>query len=329
MKLAPICIFSYNRPNHLQRVLDALSKNDLASESVLYIYCDGAKPLQTEEDKNQEEVSTSARRFFKGTEAEYEKYLSDIEANRKVAHSATGFKEVRVVERPQNVGLKDNIVGAVTEVVNKYGRIITLEDDIITSIGFLRYMNDALEVYKDEEKVMHVSAYMWPHRRRLPETFFYPVPYPGGGWATWQRAWKYYNDNTQELYDYWKDKWEVFNTNGGVFYQRQLEDNLSGKLTSWFIKWHAVMLQKAGLTLFPRQSLTTNIGFDDTATNCISTNRYFINKLAASIAVNRTEIKVHKRGASEIYSFYQGRWYNKRRRKQFAELLIEKMSFWK
>ena len=181
MNLAPICIFSYNRPNHLQRVLDALSKNDLASESVLYIYCDGAKPLQTEEDKDLEGATNTAKRFFKGTEIEYEKYLSDIEENRRVAHSATGFKEVHVIVRPQNVGLKNNIVGAVTEIVNQYGRVITLEDDVVTSHGFLRYMNESLEMYKEDEKVMHITGFVWHHRWPLPQTFFYPVPECGGG----------------------------------------------------------------------------------------------------------------------------------------------------
>ena len=329
MELAPICIFSYNRPNHLQRVLEALSKNDLASESVLYIYCDGAKPLQTEEDKDLEGATNTAKRFFKGTKEEYEKYLSDIEENRRVAHSATGFKEVHVIVRPHNVGLKDNIVGAVTEIVNQYGRIITLEDDIITSKGFLRYMNDALEVYKDEEKVMHVSAYMYPHKCKLPDTFFYPVPYPGGGWATWQRAWKYYNDNTQELYDYWKDKWEVFDTNGGFFYRKQLEDNLTGKLSTWFVKWHAVMLQRNALTLYPGWSLTTNIGFDDSATNCVQTNKYYINQLANRAIVEKKPVSVSNKGRRVIYAFYQGHWYNKRRRKAFMNKIIKWLLFWK
>jgi len=135
MELAPIVVFSYNRPDHLRRTLEALAKNDLAGDSVLYVYCDGAKADATEEQRRQ------------------------VAENRKVAHAATGFKEVHVVEREQNIGLKDNIIGAVTEIVNQYGRIITLEDDVVSSVGFLRYMNDALELYTDEERVMHVSAY--------------------------------------------------------------------------------------------------------------------------------------------------------------------------
>ena len=289
--LAPIIVFAYDRPDHLRRTLDALSRNELASQSELYIYCDGAK-----ENASAEQVER-------------------IRENRKVAHGADGFKSITIIEREKNVGLKANIVEAVTEIVNKYGRVITLEDDIVTSTGFLRYMNDSLELYKDDEQVMHISGYMWPHRYRLPETFFYPVPYPGGGWATWARAWQHYSDDAEALYQSWKDRWDEFNLFGGDYLQKQLIANYKGEMNTWFIKWHAVMLHRKGLTLYPRQSLTNNIGFDSLATNCYQTNKFDIDHLAESIKVKRKPIRINRIAANEIYAFYQGRWYNRRRRK--------------
>lgn len=289
--LAPIIVFAYDRPDHLSRTLDALAKNDLASQSDLYIYCDGPK-----------------------TNAQIEQ-IERISKNRKVAYGADGFKSVTIIEREKNVGLKANIVGAVTEIVNKYGRVITLEDDIVTSAGFLRYMNDALELYKDDEQVMHISGYMWPHRYRLPETFFYPVPYPGGGWATWARAWQHYSDDAEALFHYWKDRWNEFNKFGDNYLQKQLIANYKGEMNTWFIKWHAVMLMRGALTLYPGQSLTNNIGFDSLATNCYQTNKFDIDHLAESIKVKRKPIRINRIAANEIYAFYQGRWYNRRRRK--------------
>lgn len=291
MILAPIVIFSYDRPDHLRRTLDALAKNDLSSQSELYIYCDGAKE------------SASAEQ------------IERIRDNRKVAHGADGFKSITIIEREKNVGLKANIVEAVTEIVNKYGRVITLEDDIVTSTGFLRYMNDALELYKNDEQVMHISGYMWPHRYRLSETFFYPVPYPGGGWATWARAWQHYSDDAEALYQSWKDRWDEFNLFGGDYLQKQLIANYKGKMKTWFIKWYAVMLMRGALTLYPGQSLTNNIGFDSLATNCYQTNKFDIDHLAESIKVKRKPIRINRIAANEIYAFYQGRWYNRRRRK--------------
>jgi hypothetical protein len=290
MNLAPIVVFAYDRPDHLRRTLDALAKNDLASQSELYIYCDGAK-----ESASAEQVER-------------------IRDNRTVAHGADGFKSVTIIEREKNVGLKANIVGAVTEIVNKYGRVITLEDDIVTSTGFLRYMNDALELYKDDEQVMHISGYMWPHRYRLPETFFYPVPCPWG-WATWARAWQHYSDDAEALFHYWRNRWEEFNLFGGNYLQKQLEDNYSGTLQTWFVKWYAVVLQQGATALYPGKSLVDNKGFCENSTNCYQTNKFDIDHLAESIKVKHKPIRINRIAANEIYAFYQGRWYNRRRRK--------------
>ena len=171
--LAPIVLFCYNRPWHTQQTLDALSKNDLADDSNLYIYCDGPK-------------------LGIGIKA-----LADIEETRNIVKTENRFKSITIVESESNNGLADSIIHGVTEIVNRYGKIIVLEDDIVTSPGFLTYMNDALEVYKGEEKVMHISGYMYPVKKKLPDTFFIR-PTSCWGWATWKRAWDCFEKNVDK-----------------------------------------------------------------------------------------------------------------------------------
>ena len=300
--LAPIIIFSYNRPDHLKRTLEALSKNEWATESDLFIFCDGAKENASEEQKKR------------------------IAQSRIVAHSAQGFKTVYVVERERNFGLADNIIEAVTEVVNKFGKVITLEDDVITSRGFLRYMNDALDMYESDLRVMHISAYMYPHKQKLPETFFYEVPYPGGGWATWKRAWEYFSNDIDELYAYWSQRWKEFNKFGEDYLQKQLEANKEGRLYTWFIKWHAVLLRMNGLTLYPHTSLTNNIGFDDSGSNCGSMTKFDIDHPADHVTISRVPIKENRKAARIIRHFYSGHWYSKRYRNK---LIAQIKSFFK
>ncbi len=195
--------------------------------------------------------------------------------------------------------------------VNKHGKIIVLEDDIITSKGFLKYMNDALSCYHNEEKVMHISAYMYPHQKKLPETFFFEVPYPGGGWATWQRAWQSFNDDAIGFYDYFESNklWGKFNKFGGKLLQKQLKSNVDGELKTWFIKWHATMILKNGLTLYPKHSLTNNIGFDNSGSHCAVTTKFDVDVLAEEIHVKPIVLKVSGKAKKIVIRFYQGKYY--------------------
>lgn len=307
MQYAPIAIFSYNRPQHLKQVLDALARNRLADQSDLFVYCDGAKANASEEQKTM------------------------VAQNRAVAHAATGFKSVTVIERERNYGLADNIIGATTELVNKYGRIITLEDDVITSPGFLQYMNDALEMYKDDEQVMHITAFMWRYKGCLPTTFFYTVPECGGGWATWKRAWDHFSYDVTAAYEYWKNDWTRFNIWGGNYMQKQLEDNYNGSLKTWFIRWYAVVRKMNGLTLYPYKPLTTNIGFDGSGSNCADSNSnpFAWTKLAEAISVKRVPIKENRWARIQIYCAQQGHFYSKRNRKRMITYFKELIKYCK
>lgn len=114
MKLAPITLFVYNRPDHTNKTIEALKKNKFAKESELFIFSDGPK--------KQEDASKVK---------EVRKYLKTID----------GFNDVFIKESEKNKGLANSIISGVTEVINKYRKVIVLEDDLITSPVFLEYMN--------------------------------------------------------------------------------------------------------------------------------------------------------------------------------------------
>ena len=128
---APILLFVYNRPEHTRRCIESLLKNSLASESNLFIYADGAK------DRTQQEAVNEVRNYIR---------------------TIQGFKQIILMERNENWGLARNIIDGVTTQVNRYGRVIVLEDDLVVAPYFLQFMNDALEEYKDEQKVGHIQA---------------------------------------------------------------------------------------------------------------------------------------------------------------------------
>lgn len=278
--LAPIILFVYNRPWHTEQTLNALSQNELADESVLYIYSDGQKENAKQED------------------------LEKIQRVREMIRTKKWCKEVHIIESEENKGLADSIIDGVTEIVNKHGKIIVLEDDIVTSRGFLKYMNDALNLYENEERVMHISGYMFPVKARLPETFFYNAT-SSWGWATWKMSWNYLDTNTKYLYNTLKERnlFEKFDYKNRYGFLRQLSDNIDNKLSTWAIKWHTSVFLKNGLSLHPHQSLVNNIGHDSSGNNCGVSDRFSWPLLCNNIKVKLIILRENERARKAMILF--------------------------
>ena len=242
MSYAPILLFVYNRPEHTRRCIESLLKNSLASESNLFIYADGAK------DSTQQEAVNEVRNYIR---------------------SIQGFKQITLMERSENWGLARNIINGVTTQVNRYGKVIVLEDDLVVSPYFLQFMNDALEVYKNEPRVGHIQACDFTQDSSLPATFL--IKWTGSwGWATWDRAWKHFNPNGNELLQELEERklTHVFDFNGKYGFTRMLRRQIEGKNNSWAIRWNASLFLKDILSLNVGRSLVQNEGFDGSGTNC-------------------------------------------------------------
>lgn len=251
MDLAPIVLFTFNRPNHLKQTLEGLLMNDLASKSILYIFCDGRK----------ENASFSN--------------LEKIKETRTIAKSKKWCKEVHIIENETNKGLANSIIDGVTEVINKYGKIIVLEDDIVPSIGFLKYMNEALILYENEEKVgcVHAWNYVLNYKNYKKSTFFLKGA-DCWGWATWKRSWDLFEKSGQKLLaEIQQKKLEYsFDRNGTHSFVAMLKDQIEKKNDSWAIRWHASLFLQNKLCLQPTVSIVENIGLDGSGVHCGTTN---------------------------------------------------------
>lgn len=253
MQLSPIVLFAYKRPWHLKKTLKALQSNDLADQSILYIWSDSPKHLAPEAE------------------------IEAVQEVRRIVKSQAWCKEVRLIEAKNNKGLVTSFVEGITAVVNKYGRVIVLEDDQITSKGFLKFMNEALELYKNEQNVMHVSGYMYPADFESEDTTFFLQIQSCPGWGTWKRAWDKYNHDAIDHYKYFSKTRRLkkkFDIEGHAYFYRQLEKNAGPVLYSWAVRWHASCVRAGGLSLFPAKSLVRNIGCDNTGEHCGNTRMY-------------------------------------------------------
>ena len=241
MQLAPIVLFTYNRPVHTRQTINALLKNEYASESDLIIFSDAPKNDVAEEGVRQTRI-----------------YLKGI----------TGFRSIKIIERAENMGLAANIIDGVTQVVNEYGRIIVLEDDLLTSPYFLKFMNEALTMYEQVEEVISVHGYLYPIKKKLQENFFL-IHTDSLGWGTWKNQWIYFNPSGKELLNQLINRKMLrsFNFDGSYDFAKMLRRQIRGENNSWAIRWYASAFLESKLSLFPNKSLVFHNGSDGSGTN--------------------------------------------------------------
>lgn len=267
--LAPIALFVYNRPLHTQKTVKAILNNALSRNSHLYIYSDAPK---TQED--QEKV------------LEVRSYIRTIQ----------GFKKTEIIEREQNFGLANNIIDGVTKIVNQYGKIIVLEDDIVVSPVFLDYMNSALNYYQKTSRVWCINAYCLPTSYPLNMNYFFTRELNCWGWGTWSDRWKYYKKDTHWALDnFSKSEIRYLNFNSIHKYWKQLLLNHQKKIDTWFVFFYLSSIKQDGLALSPTKSYITQIGFDGSGKHCGKLEDIFLNAPFTSI-----NTKVDKNFPQEI-----------------------------
>ena len=240
MTYAPIALFTYNRADHTRKAVESLLQNAEAKDSDLFIFSDGAKN---------------------------EKAIKGVEDNRKYIHTVTGFKTITIIEREKNWGLANSLIAGITDVINKYGRVIVVEDDLILSPYFLKFMNDGLEKYKDDDRVGTITGFVPPIEEKLPETFFLTY-FQCWGWATWKRAWDLLETDARPLLKGLRFKRKKFDVGGGVCNYGNLYCQKVGLVDSWYLRYYASLFLKGKLSLCPGRSVATNEGLDGSGTHC-------------------------------------------------------------
>ena len=279
MNCAPIALFVYNRPWHTWQTVGALQKNELAEDSDLFIFSDAPKKPE----------AAAAVQEVRG-------YISRI----------GGFKSVKIVEREENMGLANSIIDGVTATVNKYGRIIVLEDDMVTSPYFLTYMNVALEKFADNDRVVSVHGYVYPVEQSLPEVFFLPGA-DCWGWATWQRGWACFNGDGQSLLDELERRklTREFDFNGAYSFSKMLEAQIKGANDSWAVRWYASAFLAGKLTLYPGRSLVHNIGNDNSGTHCGESASLDAELSKTPISLNVVKVEPSQKGRQAFEAFFR------------------------
>lgn len=245
--LAPVVLFVYNRAEHTQRCLESLKANELAASTRLYIYCDGPKEQASQAERDR------------------------ITAVREIVRKEQWCGEVIIETQETNRGLRSSVIAGVTAVVNQYGKVIVIEDDLVLSRYFLSYMNQALSRYESASEVAQVSAYAFPANTASLDTDAYFMPLSTTwGWGTWARVWNAVDFNTTDftlLSD--PQQKRAFNLDNAYDYYNMLMDQTGERvpISSWGILfwWH--VFKNRSLVLYPKHTMVSNTGFDGSGTH--------------------------------------------------------------
>lgn len=255
MELAPIGVSTYSRIKHLKQTIEALQRNTLAKQSELYIFSDAPQ-------KGDEEIVQKVRDYI---------------------HTVDGFKKVHIVERETN-GRVANNRGGLKYLLDTYGKAMFLEDDIVTAPGFLQFMNDALEFYRDDENILTVSGYTPPLSilNSYSSDVYKLMRFNGWGFATWKSKFNPFEFDIKDhgANEFFNNKKNIINfkSNGEDMYGMLVKE-YEGGLDALDVKLMFYEFIYKKYTLYPRKSLVQNIGHDGSGVHCGVNNKFHHNEL--------------------------------------------------
>ena len=281
--LAPVVLFVYNRVDHTSRVLETLGKNELAKDTELYVFSDAAKS-----DKGLDKVNA------------VREHINQKEWQKK-------FKTVTIVQAEKNKGLAKSVIGGVSEIIEEYGKVIVIEDDLILSPYFLNYMNGALDYYKEDSKIWAISGYSFPMRslKNYPHDVFYSYRGSSWGWATWDDRWKKVD---WEVSDYAalmssQERQKQFNR-GGSDLVNMLRLQMEGKIDSWAVRWVYAQSKLDTYTVYPKHSYLGNGGCDGSGTHSGKNDDYWTDIQMSSEECKFETLEIDKKLAREFWYKY-------------------------
>lgn len=302
---SPIIIFVYNRADHFEKTYKALSLCKEARESDLYIFSDGAKNEKSEAAVN-----------------EVRRKLSEIKTD-------NSFKSVNIVESEKNKGLAASVISGVTEVINKYGRAIVVEDDCQASPFLLKYLNKALETFENDKRIGSVAGFSpeiaFPDDYK--EDIFTSYRSCSWGWATWKDRFENVDWELKDIQSFYQNREMIkkFNSSGSDRFMR-LYRQTKGNGTSWSVRFGLHLVKNDMLTVYPRYSYIQNIGCDETGVHSRAQDAEKMKvDLSKAIASPKTEfIAPDKRIEKAMKKHYSGGFMSDIKRALAAEYICHK-----
>ena len=254
----PIVFIIFNRPDTTKKVFEKIRE---IKPSKLYIISDGPR----ENNSADIEKINETRNIIEiiDWECEIHKKYSDV-----------------------NLGCGINVSEGISWVFEKEEMAIILEDDCLPTTSFFNYAKELLIKYKDDNRIMHIGGTNWhpEYKHKDNASYFFSKDAHIWGWATWKRAWSYFDYKMNDYLEFIKSKEfktiipnrnerNYFKLRWGTFYNTNFKSNIK---SNWDYQWYYAVLKKNGLCIWPKSNLVMNIGVNGTHTDKIYDKYHFI-----------------------------------------------------
>lgn len=246
----PVLFLIFNRTDTTQQVFNEIRK---ARPKKFYIAADGPRA----DRKDEAEKCRMTREIIKQVDWEC---------------------EVKTLFRDKNLGCRKAVSSAITWFFENVEEGIILEDDCLPDSTFFTYCEQLLEKYRDDNRISMISGVNFQFGNKRGEYSYYFSRYTHiWGWASWRRAWKYYDvdmaawpeirDNDM-LSNIFRDRKRV------EYWESYLEKTYSGKINTWDYQWAFTSWINNFLIILPNSNLVSNIGFGMEATHTSAANKF-------------------------------------------------------
>ncbi|MFC7069358.1 glycosyltransferase family 2 protein [Halobaculum lipolyticum] len=276
----PVALMVYDRPEHTARVFERIAD---AEPPTLLVVADGPKPGDERD-----------RERCRETRAVTEDVDWDCTVHREYAET--------------NMGIKERFQSGLDWVFDTVDEAIILEDDCLPNRSFFRFIEEMLDEYRDDERVMDVCGSNHLGSWKENEQDYHFTRYGGiWGWGTWADRWELCR---QEM-DGWEDA-DVRDLARGYWgggdhwrYNRNLYSRTdSGRIVTWDYQWGFTRAVNWGLTVVPSKNLVSNIGFGEAATNTTTTESEM-----SSVPTSELEFPLTRRGGVGSDAGYDEAFY--------------------
>ena len=261
----PVAFFVFNRPDLTRRVFSAIAE---AKPAILLVVADGPRSSE-------------------------EAILCD--ETRAVIEQVDWNCEVFTNFSPENLGCGRRVASGIDWVFSRVEESIILEDDCLPVASFFSYCQNLLEQYRQDERVMTINGTNFQSGQTRTEYGYHFSKYSASwGWASWRRAWKYY--------DYELKNWPALKQIGMVetmcedpyeqkFWIRLFDSihDKTSRIDTWDHQWNYACWSQNGLAVEPKVNLVANLGFGrPDATHTSTSNNPVLERL--SLPEELTEI---------------------------------------